>query len=98
MAAAKRVIVEITGWLFIALGILGLFLPFLQGILFILIGLTLLSVQHPWARKWFLHVLRRFPSAERGLRKLLGKYSKWIPGLEASAVRERDACCERDAC
>ncbi len=39
----KRYAVLALGWLFIFLGILGLFLPILQGILFLTIGLILLS-------------------------------------------------------
>jgi len=43
------------------LGIAGLFLPFLQGILFLLIGLVILSSEYVWAHK-LLHKLReRFP-------------------------------------
>lgn len=34
----------------LALGVVGLFLPFLQGILFLVIGLTLLSSESEWAR------------------------------------------------
>ena len=41
MDSIKKVGLLIIGWFFIALGILGLFLPFLQGILFILIGLAI---------------------------------------------------------
>ena len=40
---AKRVFIYILGWGFILLGIVGLFLPVLQGILFLLIGLLILS-------------------------------------------------------
>jgi uncharacterized membrane protein YbaN (DUF454 family) len=39
----KRYAILILGWVFIFLGILGLFLPILQGILFLTIGLILLS-------------------------------------------------------
>ncbi|MBI3785079.1 MAG: PGPGW domain-containing protein [Deltaproteobacteria bacterium] len=34
------------------LGVIGLFLPFLQGILFLVIGLTLLSSESERARRW----------------------------------------------
>src|SRR2546427_10937372 len=43
---AKRVLVLIIGWSFILLGIVGLFLPILQGVLFILIGLIILSSEY----------------------------------------------------
>lgn len=38
----KKVFVLLLGWGFIALGVVGLFLPVLQGILFLVIGLTIL--------------------------------------------------------
>jgi len=40
------------GVAFLILGVLGLFLPFLQGILFLAIGLTLLSHESERARRW----------------------------------------------
>jgi len=36
----KRLLALVVGWGFIALGIVGLFLPILQGVLFLLIGLS----------------------------------------------------------
>ena len=39
------------------LGIVGLVLPFLQGIALILMGLAVLATDVPWARRW-LHALR----------------------------------------
>jgi uncharacterized membrane protein YbaN (DUF454 family) len=45
----------IAGWGFLFLGVIGLFLPVLQGILFIVIGLVILSAEYAWAH----HVLQR---------------------------------------
>ena len=45
----KRYAILVLGWVFIFLGILGLFLPILQGILFLTIGLILLSRESVWA-------------------------------------------------
>jgi uncharacterized membrane protein YbaN (DUF454 family) len=45
-----RILVLIAGWSFILLGIVGLIFPFLQGGLFILVGLIVLSSQYAWAR------------------------------------------------
>lgn len=42
----------VLGWTLIVLGIIGLFLPFLQGIVLIVSGLALLSKDRPWARRW----------------------------------------------
>jgi uncharacterized membrane protein YbaN (DUF454 family) len=80
----KRILLEITGWVFIVLGIAGLFLPVLQGILFLLIGLTILSAEYHWARRWIVKLRERFPEADRKLRQFLGKYSKHIPGVDST--------------
>jgi uncharacterized membrane protein YbaN (DUF454 family) len=44
------------GVLLLVLGVIGLFLPFLQGILFLIMGLSLLSTESPRAKAW-LHYL-----------------------------------------
>ncbi|MBI3769626.1 MAG: hypothetical protein HY271_14205 [Deltaproteobacteria bacterium] len=44
------------GVLLLVLGVIGLFLPFLQGILFLIMGLSLLSTESPRAKAW-LHCL-----------------------------------------
>lgn len=62
-AGAKRILVLITGGGFMLLGIVGLVLPFLQGVLFILIGLMILSSQYAWARLLLLKLRKRFPKS-----------------------------------
>jgi len=57
----KRLLILIAGWFFIFLGILGLFLPILQGILFLAIGSYLLSLESPWVRRKMLQMQRRYP-------------------------------------
>ena len=57
----KRLLILISGWFFIFLGILGLFLPILQGILFLAIGSYLLSLESPWVRRKMLQFQRRYP-------------------------------------
>ncbi len=63
----KRVFVLGLGWVFIVLGIAGLFLPILQGILFLLIGLALLSSESRIARLLMVRLRRRFPALARKL-------------------------------
>lgn len=58
----NRWLVIISGWSFVALGVAGLILPILQGVLFLLIGLTLLSTEYAWARKLLQKLRERFPS------------------------------------
>jgi uncharacterized membrane protein YbaN (DUF454 family) len=64
---AKRLWTAILGFLFLLLGIAGLFLPFLQGILFLLIGLYLLSKTSPLAKKLLNYLQARFPRFARQL-------------------------------
>jgi len=63
----KRVALLVAGWGFVVLGLLGLFLPILQGLLFLAIGLYLLSLEVGWVRR-LLHRLRaRYPRFGRAL-------------------------------
>lgn len=55
------------GWLFIVLGIVGLFLPVLQGILFLCLGLLILSTEYVWAHRLLQKVRHKFPALERQL-------------------------------
>ena len=63
----RRVVVLIVGWLLIAVGVVGLFLPVLQGILFILLGLAVLSRESEIARHWLERARRRYPKADAKL-------------------------------
>lgn len=57
----KRLIRLGLGWTFIVLGVLGLFLPFLQGVLFLAIGFALIAPDSPWAQDKLERVRRRYP-------------------------------------
>jgi len=61
----QRFLVLGVGWGFILLGILGLFLPILQGILFLLVGLAILSMESHFARGLLVKLRRRFPYLSR---------------------------------
>ncbi len=62
---SKQILVLIAGWSFIRLGIVGLILPFLQGVLFIPLGLIILSSQYAWARLLLMKLRKRFPKIGR---------------------------------
>lgn len=76
-ARLKRGAVYLTGWGFILLGILGLFLPILQGILFILVGLLFLSSVSPWAARLLHRLAKRFPRISRQLEDAKVVALKW---------------------
>ncbi len=61
MEKFKKIGILIIGWFFIGLGILGLFLPLFQGILFILIGLSILSSRSTLVRRFLKRLENRFP-------------------------------------
>jgi len=77
------------GVFFIILGILGLFLPILQGLLFLALGFFFLSRDLPCARKILTTAQRKFPR----FRKLIGRAKnifqkkEAVPSLAASAKR-----------
>ncbi len=82
----KRIALQVLGWMFLLLGIAGLFLPVLQGILFLLIGLVILSRQYEWARNWMERLRRRYPLAYT-------KAEHWLSRLGISLrppTRERE--------
>jgi len=57
----KHYLMLALGWIFIILGIIGLFLPVLQGVLFLAIGLVLLSRRSPRLRLMIVKLGRRYP-------------------------------------
>ncbi|HET6934967.1 MAG TPA: PGPGW domain-containing protein [Candidatus Angelobacter sp.] len=88
MPMMKRIFFVVLGWSFLVLGIAGLFLPVLQGILFILIGLTILSAEYHWARRWINKLRQKFPAADRQLHRFMGKHAKHFSGFHNSSAGE----------
>jgi uncharacterized membrane protein YbaN (DUF454 family) len=79
----RRIGVIVVGWAFIVLGIAGLFLPVLQGILFLLIGLLILSTEYVWAHN-LLHKLRtRFPAIAKHMDRARERAERWIRTKQA---------------
>jgi uncharacterized membrane protein YbaN (DUF454 family) len=56
-----RVLVLVTGWLVLLIGVAGLVLPGIQGIATILAGLAILSVSSELAHRWMRRSLQRWP-------------------------------------
>jgi uncharacterized membrane protein YbaN (DUF454 family) len=74
----KRILVLAAGWGFILLGIVGLFLPILQGVLFLLIGLIILSSEYAWAHNLLTKVKRRFPRIGHTADQATEKATAWL--------------------
>jgi hypothetical protein len=75
----KRFLLRLTGWGCIFLGILGIFLPILQGILFLLIGMYILGRVSPRVRMWRMHFRR----------KARDRYPSWTGKFEEAEVRAK---------
>ncbi len=80
-ATIKRWLIISIGWFFIVLGIAGLFLPVLQGILFLLIGLLILSSEYVWAHRLLSHLRERFPKLADRAHALSASVHEWVHGL-----------------
>lgn len=76
-ARIKKVVMLATGWGFILLGIAGLFLPFLQGILFLVIGLIILSSEYVWAHRLLQKIRARFPRLDSHWNAVTATAHKW---------------------
>ena len=78
MGSIKRIGLLIIGWFFIVLGILGLFLPILQGILFILIGLAILSSRSDTIKRLLKHLEERYPQYHEKIEVSKERLRKWF--------------------
>jgi uncharacterized membrane protein YbaN (DUF454 family) len=74
----KKTAIVIIGWIFIGLGILGLFLPILQGILFITIGLAILSSRSKLVMRFMKHIEERYPHHHERLEHWEEKIRHWF--------------------
>jgi len=81
MALAKKTAILLIGWSFIALGIVGLFLPILQGILFLLIGLLILSKESKMARDLLHRLQKRYPAQYQKMHEFNERVKKRFWGI-----------------
>ena len=74
---AKRIAILALGWVFILFGIVGLFLPILQGFLFLLIGLALLSSESRTARRILERLRARYPGMSERIDVAEARARRW---------------------
>jgi uncharacterized membrane protein YbaN (DUF454 family) len=72
----KRVAFNAAGWALLMLGGAGLVLPVLPGVVLLIVGLSFLSLEYKWARRWMGPLLRRFPATEKKLQVFLARHQK----------------------
>ena len=74
----KRVGILVVGWFFVGLGIIGLFLPFLQGILFIMIGLVILAPQSQTIDRFLRYLENHYPQHHERVRSWNDRVKNWF--------------------
>jgi len=74
----KRIGMLIIGWFFVGLGVLGLFLPILQGILFIMIGLAILSSRSEMVKRWLKHLEEHHPHYHERVERWRERMKGWF--------------------
>lgn len=72
----KNLVRQIAGWAFIVLGILGLFLPLLQGILFLALGIYLLSPHIPLFHRIQQRLYARHPRLKKHVRRMRARMKR----------------------
>ena len=70
----KRMALLVSGWTFVGLGVVGLFVPVLQGVLFLAVGLVLLSLVSPRLRLLRQRLVGRHPA----LADYLARARSWL--------------------
>jgi len=78
MSRIKGIGLFIIGWFFVLFGIIGLFLPILQGILFITIGLAILSSRSELIKRFLKYLEGRFPHQYEQMEVWKEKISHWF--------------------
>lgn len=91
----KRVVRQAAGWFFIVLGIVGLFLPILQGVLFLLVGMIILARDIPFFHKVLTRLEERYPvlfAKAKGIHgDIVEKFRKMAAGVtKCGKTRTRD--------
>lgn len=78
---AARLTKIVLGWFFLVLGVLGLFLPILQGALFLAIGLAILATEQVWAHRLLTWLRRRFPRFAHVCDQARQQSERWVHKL-----------------
>ncbi len=78
MESIKKIGLLALGWFFVVLGIIGLFLPILQGVLFILIGLAILSSRSETIQRILKYLEKRYPQHHEKVEVWRKKLKKWF--------------------
>jgi uncharacterized membrane protein YbaN (DUF454 family) len=61
----QKTLAHALGWICLTVGVIGLFLPILQGIILIVIGLTFLSVYNVYIHRHLHTQLSKYPTMQK---------------------------------
>ncbi len=75
----RRILLLTLGWTLVGVGILGLALPFLQGVLMIVAGLLILSRESRWVRYHVTRYRRRHPELDRRMLEVGDRLRRAVP-------------------
>jgi uncharacterized protein len=78
MEKFKQIGILMIGWTFLLVGVVGLFLPVLQGIFFIMIGLAILSSRSKTIQRFLKHFGERYPHHHERVVIWREKIKKWF--------------------
>ena len=73
----KPILAQALGYFFLVLGVLGMFLPILQGFLFLFIGLIILARYAPWAERLLDRFRKQSPKFDAMISKAEYKAHAW---------------------
>ena len=73
----KPILLQALGYFFLVLGVLGMFLPILQGFLFLFVGLIILARHAPWAERLLDYLREKSPRLDRGIAKAEARAHQW---------------------
>jgi len=79
----KIILWQAVGYGFLVLGVLGLFLPILQGFLFLFVGLIILARHAPWAERLLDNLRARSRRLDWAITKAEAKSHQWRHDAEA---------------
>lgn len=74
-----RIALLTLGWVLVGVGIVGLALPFLQGVFMILAGLAILSRESRWVRYHVTRYRRRHPALDRRMHEVGAWLRRAVP-------------------
>jgi uncharacterized protein len=73
----KPILMQTLGYFFLVLGVLGMFLPILQGFLFLFVGLLILARYATWAQRLLDNIRARHPKFDHMIDRAETRANEW---------------------